>query len=327
MNVPASLLDKDLAHAHRLRNILHSVVLVAGIGGITAFGAYLLWGSGGVVGTFIAIMALILFGPRASTEMVMRLFRAEPLDPRRGAALHEIIAELARRANLPAAPKVYIVPSRILNAFAVGTPDKSSLAVSSGLLETLTDRELIGVLAHEISHIRNNDIWIMGLADMLSRLTQLMSTMGMLFLFYNAVAQALGGALALPWSVALMLYLMPAASSLLQLALSRAREYDADLEAAQITGDPDGLASALARLEQHQGRMWEDMLPSGRRIAIPSVLRSHPASEDRIRRLAELKLNPLEQPLPPRSPSERTITLVLEPFPVHRGRAFPGVRL
>jgi heat shock protein HtpX len=327
MAVAAPLLDPHAATTHRLRNLLHSVLLVAGIGGISAFGAWLLWGNAGIIGALVTIGALLLFGPRVSPELVMRLFHAEPLDRNEAPRLYQVTDELARRARLDNPPRLYLVPSNILNAFAVGTPDKSSVAVTSGLLHTLNDRELIGVLAHELSHVRNNDLWIMGLADMMSRFTQMMSTMGLIFLVTNGILLLFGNAPVLPWSVALLLYLMPLASSLLQLALSRAREYDADLEAAELTGDPDGLSSALARLERHQGRIWEDMLPSGRRIAIPSVLRSHPASEERIRRLSELKAQPSIPPLYPTPASGRTITLVLPERQVRRRITLPGIRI
>jgi heat shock protein HtpX len=327
MSVAAPLLDPRAANTHRLRNLLHSVLLVTGIGGIAAFGAWLLWGEAGAIGALVAMLALLLFGPRVSPELVMRLFHAEALDRDEAPKLYRVTDELARRAGLDNPPKLYLVPSDILNAFAVGTPDKSSIAVTSGLLQTLRDRELVGVLAHELSHVRNNDLWIMGLADMMSRFTQMMSTMGLIFMIANGVLLLFGSQPVLPWSVALLLYAMPLASSLLQLALSRAREYDADLEAAQLTGDPDGLASALARLERHQGRLWEDMLPSGRRIAIPSVLRSHPASEERIRRLSELKAQPATPPLYPAEPEARTITLVVRQPAVRRRMTLPGIRI
>ena len=329
MTAPAvSLLDKNQATAHRIRNFVHSVALVTGIGGVTAFGAWLLWGNGCVIGAFAFIALLLLFGPRISPELVMKLFRARPLDPVSGARLYEVIGELARRAELPQAPKIYLVPSKVLNAFAVGRPEKSSIAVTSGLLDILPDDELVGVLAHEISHIRNNDLWIMGLADTMSRFTQTMSTIGLGLLLYNSFLWLGGSAPFAPWSVAALLYMMPILSSLLQLALSRAREYDADLEAAEITGDPDALARALERLERHQGRIWEDMTPAGRKIAIPSVLRSHPASEERIRRLSQLKLDRAAPPPPlPQLRPDAPIALNLRPLPEHKGRNFPGVRL
>ena len=99
----------------------------------------------------------------------------------------------------------------------------------------------------------------------------------------------------LPWAVAGLLYIAPMIGSLLQLALSRAREFDADLEGAELIGDPKLLATALEKLEHYQGKMWEDMFPAGRRIPIPSVLRSHPTTQDRVARL-----NNLRRKMPPK---------------------------
>ena len=111
------------------------------------------------------------------------------------------------------------------------------------------------------------------------------------------------------------LYLAPTVSNLLQLALSRAREYDADLDAAQLTGDPAGLASALDKLERYQGRFWEDLLLPGRRIPDPSLLRSHPPTEERVRRLLALR------PAAPLPEAVRTLRLAMPPhFQVVRRR-------
>jgi heat shock protein HtpX len=151
-------------------------------------------------------------------------------------------------------------------------------------------------LAHEVSHIANNDLWIMGLADTFSRLTQIMSWFGV-FLVVFSLPTILAGGAGVPWAAIALLYFAPTIGNLLQLALSRAREYDADLEGATLTGDPAGLAMALEKLERYQGRMWEDMLPTGRRIPMPSVLRSHPPTDERIRRL--LALGPKDRAHPP----------------------------
>src|SRR5690606_19051523 len=134
----------------------------------------------------------------------------------------------------PRRPRLYVIPSATLNAFATGTPDNASIAVTAGLLRTLNLRELAGVLAHEVSHIRNNDLWVMGLADAMSRFTQALSTLAMMLAMFSFVGM-LAGVIFVSWWAILVLYLAPLVSSLLQLGLSRAREYDADLEGAMLT--------------------------------------------------------------------------------------------
>ena len=154
-------------------------------------------------------------------------------------------------------------------------------------------RELAGVLAHEISHIRNNDLWLMSLADLTGRLTRTMTLLGLILLFVG-LPLWLSGAASLPWLLISLLVFAPQLTVLLQLALSRAREFEADLDAAGLTGDPAGLASALARLERCQRGIWERILMPGYRLPEPSLLRSHPPTEQRIARLETLYDRPTE---------------------------------
>jgi heat shock protein HtpX len=130
----------------------------------------------------------------------------------------------------------------------------------------------------------------MGLADVMSRFVQSLSYVAVLLAVINLTAQ-MGGEEGMPWIAILLLYLAPAITGLLQLALSRTRELDADQEGAMLTGDPLGLASALRRIETYTGRVWEEMmLPvPARRIPFPSVLRSHPETEERVRRLLAME--------------------------------------
>lgn len=272
---------------HKLRNILHSVVLVLGMALIAAACAWALWGWEGVLWAVGAVVLAMVLSPSIPSGLVLSLYRARPLSRTAFPEGYAMSDELARRAGLPAMPRLHYVPSAVANAFAVGNRQDAAIAVSDGMLRTLTARELAGVLAHEISHVANNDLWIMNLADAMSRATALLSNVGMFLLILN-LPLVLIGAVAVPWSLVLVLVLSPTAMSLLQLALSRAREYEADLAAAGLTGDPAGLASALLRLERQQGRIWETLLMPGRNVPDPSLLRTHPPTEERVRRLMDL---------------------------------------
>ncbi len=155
------------------------------------------------------------------------------------------------------------------------------------MLRQLEPRELAGVLAHEVSHVRNNDPWVMGLADVTSRITGWFSMLGQILFLLN-IPLVLMGAVSISWLAIALLIFAPTLSGLIQLALSRTREYDADIGAVELTGDPRGLASALAKLERTQGRWLEQILMPGRRVPDPSLLRTHPPTAERIERLLAL---------------------------------------
>jgi heat shock protein HtpX len=314
MNSLFSAVDDNLDP--KLRNVLHSIVLVGGIAALTALCAWLLFGGAGVVWTFASVGLVLLLGPRVAPEAIMRMYHAQQVPPDHTGALMRIVNALGRRAGLEAQPKVYIIPSKMMNAFATGRRDDASIGVTTGLLNRLSTRELAGVIAHEMSHIRNGDLWIMGVADILSRLTLFMSYLAVFLVAVNLPLAMMGEA-HIPWLPVLLLYFAPTISAVLQLALSRAREYDADLEGARLSGDPDGLASALMKLERYQGQFWENIFMPGRKNPAPSLLRSHPKTEDRVARLRELDPRDLD-PLPlPTSPFEQLTDL---------GRFFGGPR-
>jgi len=300
-------LDEEQRRRARLRNI----ALIGGIGIITALSAYTLFGQTGVVWALIFVGVFSLIGPRVAPDAIMRMFNARLIDPSRGADIARLVQALSQRAGLKTPPRLYVIPSQTMNAFAVGAPSRYSLGVTEGLLGRLDFRELAGVLAHEITHVRNNDIWVMSLADILSRFTRSMSFFA-IFLFFLSVPTTLFTGAPVPWTAIALLYFAPTLSSLLQLALSRSREFDADLGGASLTGDPEGLALALSKLERYQGRLWEDIFMPGRRIPLPSVLRTHPRTSERIARLMSLK-KPETAPLLFRGPWGRVAGFA--PFP------------
>ena len=289
MAASEALSNKNYQRDHRLRNLTQSILLVGGMAVLMSLCAWLIWSWMGIFWVLVAASFMLFLGQRAvPPELVMRLYRAQPLDPRHGKQLYQIITELSSRADLKNTPKIYVVPSLTLNAFATGRTDNAAIAVTEGLLRKLSMRELAGVLAHEISHIHNHDLSIMSLADTISRLTQAMSFAAIVLAIIN-IPTLFTGDWHISWTAILLLYLAPSIGSLLQLGLSRAREYDADLEGASLTGDPIGLASALNKLERYQGQFWEDLVfPSTRKIPQPSLLRSHPETADRVARLREL---------------------------------------
>lgn len=286
------LLDTEQLREHRQRNIKHSILLIGGIGGVLAAATSLVWGLSGAAISLLAVGLIVLLAPSVPPEAIMRLYRARKVD--RGTdQLSRIVDELTLRAELPARPDLYLIPSATLNAFATGSPGHAAIAITEGLLRRLTMREITAVLAHETSHIRNNDLWLMNLADVMTRFVQALSYAALVMAFLNVFGLMTGEA-PISWWTIILLYFAPAITSLLQLGLSRAREFDADLEAAMLTGDPMGLASALSRLERYMGHFWEDLVypVPARRIPQPSLLRTHPPTEERIARLREFAGRP-----------------------------------
>jgi heat shock protein HtpX len=285
--LPAPL-DARQQRRHKLRNFLQSAILLGGMVGLLALCGWVLFGADGLVGMALGSALALAFSPRISPRLVLRLYRAHELRAQELPEVFAVLDRLTQRAGLGQRPRLYYIPSRMLNAFAVGERDDAVIALTDGMLRTLSLRELAGVLGHELSHIRNNDLWLMGLADLVGRLTRLMTLAGLLLLVL-AIPLWASGAAAFPWLVIPLLVFAPQLTTLLQLALSRAREYEADLDAAGLTGDPMGLAGALAKLERFQRGVWEQILMPGYRLPEPSLLRSHPPTAQRIARLRALQ--------------------------------------
>ncbi len=285
----ADTIDLLEQRRNRTLNTLHTWLL--GFGSLVLL-AITAWAFGGAAG----ILYAIIFGGismwavrRVSPQIVLRMYKAKLVTPAEFPLGFRIVTELSDRAGLPAVPRLFVVPSKLMNAFAVGRREDSAIAITDALARNLTARELAGVLAHEMSHIAHGDMKVMAFADMVSRFTSIMSTIGILSLVLNLGSFVGGGGEHVPWLAVLVLMAAPTVGGLLQMALSRTREFDADLGAAMLTGDPESLASALQKLERTQGRRWENIFLPGGRIPDPSVLRTHPVTEERVRRLMALK--------------------------------------
>jgi heat shock protein HtpX len=274
---------------NRFLNALHTWLLAGGALLLLAVTAWAFAGTAGIIYAVIFGAFSVWAARRVSPQLVLSMYKAREVTPAEFPTAARIIAQLAGRAGLPSVPRLYIIPSRLMNAFAVGRREQAAIAVTDALARTLTPRELAGVLAHEVSHVAHEDVKVMALADMVSRFTSVMSTVGLISLFLNIGSYASGAGSGVPWLAVVVLLGAPTVGGLIQMALSRTREFDADLGAAMLTGDPDGLASALTKLERVQGRIWESILLPGGRIPDPSVLRSHPLTRDRIARLMQLK--------------------------------------
>ena len=296
------MISRDLRHAqnvgarHRWLNRLQTALLVLTLLGIAAVAGSLLLGDGGLWLALAAAGFTLLLEPAAASGLTLRLYGARPLHPDEAPDLWAVLRELAVRAGLPAVPVPHYVPSGVVNAFATGSKHHAAIALTDGLLRSLTPRELTGVLGHEIAHIANEDMRVMGLADSISRLTHLLALLGQLAIVLSLPALLLG-VTEVNWPALLLLAVAPQLALLAQLGLSRVREFDADRLAAELTGDPHGLASALAKIER-VSRSWRAWLLPGWGNPEPSWLRTHPATAERIERLLELAPPPAMPPFP-----------------------------
>jgi heat shock protein HtpX len=282
-----SIIDSDQLEKHKIRNVIHTLVFVLAMSALTAMSASLLFGEGVwpwvLVGSALAFVML----PGVSPKWILNLYQAKPLNRFKAQQIYRMIDILSQRAGLQVSPGLYWIPSNTLNAFAVGVKNNAAIAVSDGLLRTVNQKELAGILAHEISHIANNDLKLMNLADILTRMTHLLSLLGIFFIIFT-LPFILLGIISISWIGLLILITAPILSALLQFALSRVREFDADLEAVRLTGDPRGLASALHKLERQHTGLWKKILFPGYKQSEPSLFRTHPDTQERIKRLLAL---------------------------------------
>lgn len=291
-------MDPALWQQHALANRLQSLLLLLALmAGFTALVGWLLWGPDGLVAVLVSVSMLLLLNPALSPRLLMRMYGAQRLTREQAPRLVAVVEALSRRAGLPRTPELYYIPSNLINAFSAGRQDDAVIPVSDGLLKVLDERELAAVLAHEVSHIRSNDTWVMGVADLFSRLTSVLSLFGQLLLLINLPLLLLSN-VHINWLAILLLVAAPTLSALAQLGLSRTREYDADLNAVRLTGDPDALASALVKIDRYSGAFLEQILFPGRGLPEPSWLRTHPAAEERVARIMSLK--PEVEPLLPK---------------------------
>lgn len=257
---------------------------------------------GGQQGMLIAlVMALVMnfVSYWFSDKMVLAMYRAQPVDEAAAPELYAVVRGLATRAQVPM-PKVYIIPTDTPNAFATGrNPEHAAVAVTEGIMRILNREELEGVIAHELSHVKNRDTLIMTIAaTMAGAITYLahMAQFAAIFGGSRRDSDERGGGV---FGALALAILAPIAAMLVQLAISRAREFHADATGARIAGKPFGLASALEKLDQASKALPMDATPATAHLFIVnplsgSMLRSlfstHPSTEERVARLRAMAL-------------------------------------
>jgi heat shock protein HtpX len=236
----------------------------------------------------LAVGAALLIGalPRGSAAAHMLQLGAIPLDAHRAPWLHGQVAELAARAGLRP-PALFLLRAPQPNAVTIGTRDNAAVAVTDALMQSLGRREVRAVLAHEIAHIQAGDIWLASLAGTMRRFTGALAVFGGIGLLFTLPALAVG-AISVPLPVVLLMLAAPTLSGLLQMALARSREFNADRTGAALSGDPASLAAALVSLEQRRRTWWELMFGYPTAPAKARLTDSHPPTRERVARLLAL---------------------------------------
>lgn len=288
--MPSSVVDMNPEQwrHHKLLNKLQAALLIAVLAGLLGLLGWILGGADAAWAAVMVAIASYYFNPLLSPHWVLHLYQGRHLLPAEAPQLYQLTRALAERAGLPRTPVLYYLPTPVLNAFATSGGRVSVIGLSNGLLRHLTLEELAGVLAHEISHLRHQDLRLMSFADLLTRLTHWLSLAGQWLLLLSLPLLFLG-AYQLNWLLVLILIFAPSLSALLQLALSRSREFNADLGAAELLGTPLPLAAALSKMARYQSGQERSLFWPRRRVAEPSLLRTHPDSAERIRRLLDLQ--------------------------------------
>ena len=275
-------------------NTVKTVLLLGVLSGLLLFLGEIFGGRNGLyIGLAIAV-AMNFFSYFFSDKMALATYSAQPVTPEQNAAVYgrvyPIVAGLAQRMGIPM-PKLWLIPDNSPNAFATGrNPQHASVAFTAGILDAMSDAEIQGVVAHELGHVLHRDILISSVAATIATAITFSARMGFFFGGGRRDDDREGGG----WSGLLMLILAPIAAMLIQMAISRSREYDADAASAKYTGNPRELISALQKLDAYSKRLPMEATPSTAHLFIiqpftgESLMRlfsTHPSTADRIARL------------------------------------------
>jgi heat shock protein HtpX len=278
------------------KNTIKTYVLLAALGGFfILLGGAVFKGPGLVIGLFLGL-AMVGGSYWFSDKIAVKAARAVPVTEAEAPALYRIVRELTMRANMPM-PKLYVTPDLQPNAFATGrSPEHAAVACTQGIMQMLTEDELKGVLAHELSHVGNRDILIGSVAASIAMAITFVARMAMWGAIFGGGGRDRNRN---PMGELALALLAPVAAMLLQMALSRSREFEADRSGALLLGTGEPLARALEKIEAGAKRIPMDVNPAqaqayiinpltGRKVTAARWFMTHPATEERIARLRQM---------------------------------------
>ena len=273
-------------------NLMKTAILMAAITALFMAIGSLLGGRQGMMLALVVALGMNFFSYWFSDTLVLKMYNAQQVDESSAPQFYGMVRDLAQRAQLPM-PKVYLINEDAPNAFATGrNPEHAAVAATTGILRVLTERELRGVMAHELSHVRHRDILISTISATMAGAISMLANFAMFFGGRNSEGRSTN-----PFVGILVMLLAPIAASLIQMAISRAREFEADRGGAEISGDPQALASALEKIHRiAQGIPLEtaERHPETAQMMIMNPLSAgglrgmfstHPPTEERVQRL------------------------------------------
>jgi len=281
-----------------IMNFFKTTILMAALTGLLLIIGQMVGGQNGMIFALVMAGAMNFFSYWFSDKIVLAMYRAKEVDRNSAPRLYSIVERLAQKVGMPM-PRVYVIPTESPNAFATGrNPRHAAVAATSGILRILSNEELEGVFAHELGHVRNRDILISSIVATMAGAIMwiaLMARWAAIFGRYGGGDDDDGGGNIIVFL--LMVIIAPIAATIIQLAISRSREYAADAAGAEISSKPLSLASALRRLETGSEARPMDAKPASAHMFIVnplrgggviSLFRTHPPTEERIRRLEQI---------------------------------------
>jgi heat shock protein HtpX len=276
-------------------NMMKTAILMAAITALFMALGSLLGGQQGMILALVVALGMNFFSYWFSDKMVLKMYNAQEVDETTAPQFYRMVRELADRAQLPM-PRVYLIREDAPNAFATGrNPQNAAVAATTGIMRVLNERELRGVMAHELAHVKHRDILISTISATMAGAISMLANFAMFFGGRDSEGRPVN-----PIVSILVMLLAPLAASVIQMAISRAREFEADRGGAEISGDPQALASALQKIQRYaQGVPMEaaERHPETAQMMIMNPLSggglrglfsTHPATEDRVARLMEM---------------------------------------
>lgn len=274
-------------------NLMKTAILMAAITALFMAIGSLLGGRAGMMLALVVALGMNFFSYWFSDKLVLRMYNAREVDAGSAPQFYGMVQDLAQRAGLPM-PRVYLIDEAAPNAFATGrNPQHAAVAATTGILRVLSERELRGVMAHELAHVRHRDILISTVSATMAGAISMLANFAMFFGGRDSEGRSTNPIVGL-----LVMLLAPLAASLIQMAISRAREFEADRGGAEISGDPQALASALQKIHAYATGgvplMATERHPETAQMMIMNPLRggglrglfsTHPSTEERVQRL------------------------------------------
>ena len=281
-----------------MRNGLKTALLLGLLSGLLLVIGELAGGANGLMIAFVLAAIMNFVSYWFSDKIVLKMYGAQPIEEGQLPVVQRIVRKLATQAQIPM-PKLYVIPSESPNAFATGrNPQHAAVAVTEGILRIMNENELEGVLAHELSHVLNRDILISTVAATVAGAISMLANMAQWGMMFGGSRDDEGRSTN-PIALIATIILAPLAAMLIQMAVSRSREYQADASGAKLTHNPEGLASALGKLGQATKMIPMDANPATAHLfivnplsgqALMNLFSTHPPLEERIARLRKMRV-------------------------------------